>query len=273
MRIVSAGEVLDFFAGDIRVARYNFRDPFKPCFHPLCTPSGLVVSAAGPHDHKHQKGLMYALRTEDINFWEEVVTLPGEVVGHQRHEAFVSLCDSGEQVGFTQSLVWEAADGTLPTFTERRTIALSQRGGAIAVAWSNHLTALRDMTLVMSQWSRANPAGQRVNYHGLALRMVRDFANAGGTTLLVDGRPASFADAMGRVPREVTFNGTLDPVYPAWPPPKVSMTFAQSQPNAMFFRESPWAFLSLGPSNLAPRTLRRGEEIREAYTVTVADVP
>ena len=65
------------------------------------------MSLAMPHDHPHHKGLMYALRTPHVNFWEERSTLPGEVVGRQIHQQFDELTEVGEHVGFVELLRWE----------------------------------------------------------------------------------------------------------------------------------------------------------------------
>lgn len=52
-------------------AKYLLNDPFKPHFSSLKTPAGRETTLVSPGDHRHHKGLMYALRCEDLNFWEE----------------------------------------------------------------------------------------------------------------------------------------------------------------------------------------------------------
>ena len=49
-------------------------------------------------------------------------------------------------------------------------------------------------------------------------------------------------------------------------------TFTQTQANGMFVMESPFAYLSRGPSNSAPRLLQTGERLEEAYTIRVEDI-
>ena len=52
----------------------------------------------------------------------------------------------------------------------------------------------------------------------------------------------------------------------------LALTLSQSQPHALFVRDAPWAFLSLGPSQLEPVTIRKGDELMETYTLEIADV-
>ena len=117
----SPGDVT-FRLGDSVAGVYRFADEFKPHIHPLRTPRGHNVTSASPHDHKHHKALMYALRAEDVNFWEEVPTLPTEVPGVERHTGFADVVSCGPEVGFSETLRWSAQDGSLESFQEIRRI-------------------------------------------------------------------------------------------------------------------------------------------------------
>jgi hypothetical protein len=270
MKLIDNKKVIQFLHGDILAGQYNYTDDFKPFFHPLNTPTGRTVSLASPHDHKHHKGMMYALRCEDINFWEE----GGQPqAGRQHHEAFTAIIPDGDRVGFHQSLTWAGRDGSLRTFTETRSVHCQQTPEGFRWDWSTTLTALRPCRLVLSQWSSKLPDGRIINYHGLGIRFIRDFGCTGGNRLLVDGKPLKrIAEGMGMVPQAVTFEGTIDPVYPAWPPRRASVTFTQQQKNTLFVMENAFAFMALGPSNIAPVDLKEGQRITEAYAVLVRDV-
>jgi hypothetical protein len=235
------------------------------------TPDGHLVSLLSPHDHKHHKGLMYALMASDVSFWEEQVAAPGQVVGRQRHDGLEEVIDTGESVGFDEALQWLALDDTLPTFIERRSIrcAVLPERRAYVWTWSTELTAQRDVELTMSQWSKENSKGVLVNYHGLGLRFRRDFGCTGGNRLVLDGLESSFEDGLGKIPREAVFEGSLDSI---WPLRRAGVSFGQSQQNALFVMDKPFAFLSLGPTNLAGMMLREGQRLSERYVVTVFDV-
>lgn len=277
--VMAAGHV-DFVAADGRLAgRYHHGDAFKPYVHPLNSPAGHCVSLARPHDHRHHKGLMYALRTPELNFWEEVSTRPGEKVGRERHVAFAEVRAAGPEVGFVQTLAWEPAEGGEAAFDEVRRVSCRRDGAAYVWTWETALTARRETRLIQSQWSRKSPDGRLINYHGLGIRFCREFA--GGTRnnalQLDDGpvewnrnaKPFDFETRMGATARRVTYIGHIDGT---WPVPRVGVTLAQEQDYALFVLETPFAFMAVGPSNRAERPLRAGEVWRERYTVTVADL-
>jgi hypothetical protein len=261
---------MTFVHDGVVAGRYVYDDPFKPHVHPLSTPSGKVVSLASPHDHRHHKGLMYALQTADVNFWEEVEK-PGLSVGAQQHVSFSRVVAVGDTVGFEHALVWRRLDGGQALFEERRSIScrFDESAGAFEWRWGTTLQALLATTLAMSRWSLATPAGGRVNYHGLGIRFVRDFGCTGGNVVKLDGTEGPVAAALGATPREVTFIGRLDG---RWPVERAGVSIAQAQENALFVMETPFAYMSLGPSNSSPRELAAGEVLSEAYVVRVFDV-
>lgn len=265
-----------FRLGDALAGIYRFADEFKPHIHPLRTPRGHTLTSASPHDHKHHKALMYALRAEDVNFWEEVATLAAEVPGVEMHTGFDEVISCGREAGFTETLRWAALDGSLASFDETRKVRCrhdpAQR--AFVWTWSTKLVALRDLHLVQSQWSHGLADGTKVNYHGLGVRLRRDF---GGMTrnheLHLDGAGfrEKFQSQMGARPRSVAFIGSIDET---WPVERAGVRFEQSveQGNALYVMEDYIPFMALGPTNLAPLRLTAGEVIMESYTVTVFDI-
>lgn len=271
MLLRDTGSHLEFISGETLAGKYAYRDDFKPFLHPLSTPSGTTVSLLSPHDHKHHKGLMYALRSSDVNFWEEVETVSGEAVGVQEHVSFTSLTEEGGEIGFVERLSWiSKADGE-PRFQERREVVcrFDPQGPAFEWTWKTHLSVVRDLRLIKSQWSPELPDGTRVNYHGLGLRFRRDFGCTGGNALLVDGEAATFEQAMGSKPSKVTFVGSVDGT---WPVEKAAVSISQEQAGGLFVMESPFAFVSLGPTNLRSVTLKEGDELIETYHIRVYDV-
>ena len=265
---------VSFCAGGKIAGIYRFTDEFKPHIHPLRTPRGHCITSASPHDHKHHKALMYALRAEDVNFWEEVPTLPTEVPGIEKHQFFSEVIGCGETIGFTEKLHWCAKDGSLPSFDETRTISCRQDPALDAYVWKweTQLLALRDLRLIQSQWSHGLPDGTKVNYHGLGIRLRRDF---GGMTrnheLHVDGEvfKENFQQQMGARPKEVSFIGSIDET---WPVERAGVTFEQKQDNTLYVMEDYIPFMGLGPTNRSPIELSAGEIIAESYTISVFDL-
>lgn len=251
--------------------RYVYSDPFKPYLHPLLTSSGVSMSAFMPHDHKHHRALMYALRTPELNFWEERVTTPEERVGRQVHRELTDVVENGDSVGFTQALTWCAVDDDIPVFLETRrlTCTLQDGGRGFAWTWRTQLVPQSDVTLRMSQWSAPRKDGTLVNYHGLGLRLPREFSgDLALVRIAIDGQQTSVEEAHGQTPRTISFEGAADGY---WPVRFGGVRFSQHQPNTLFIMKEPFAYIALGPSNHAPRKLKRGELIQEDYAIDVFD--
>jgi hypothetical protein len=272
MKLRISEQNVEFFSGGVSAGRYNLNDPFKPFLHPLHTPAGRMVSAASPHDHRHHKGLMYALQTVQFNFWEEVPASSAERIGRQRPLGFENVDSAGDEIGFTQQLAWESADGAAPVFHEDRTIRCRHEGDEFVWTWSARLTVSHACRLIKGRGSCALPDGRRISYNGLGLRLARSFGCTGNNALLLDGRKVSFREGMGQVPRRATFQGTFDPLWPEWPGPRAAITFEQEQNNGLFVMESPFAYMAMGPSNLEEVELLAGQILAPTYRIRVADI-
>jgi len=271
MRMEIDDRGVTFRSGDRIAGRYVTSDEYKPYLHPLNTPAGHTVSLRSPHDHRHHKGLMYALRIPEVNFWEERSTLPAEVVGRQRHDGYRSTLVSGEEVGFVEKLTWLPAAGGDAIFREVRTIKCRDEGlqTGYAWTWATEIETIRDVELTMSQWSAKTDDGRLVNYHGLGLRFRRDFGCTRGNRLALDGTAAPFGAGMGATPKEAEFIGSIDDT---WPVQQAGVRMWQEGRNGLFVMETPFAFMGVGPSNLGAVCLSAGDRITERYEVTVFDV-
>lgn len=272
MKLRLYAEHADFLADSgLLAGRYIFVNEFKPSLHPVNTPAGHTITLSMPHDHRHHRGVMYALAAHDVNFWEERPVRPGELVGVERHEGFGDITQRGDVVGFEEVLVWAAQDGTLPTFRERRSLScrLAADERAFEWIWCSRLEALRDLELIVSHWAHSRADGRRINYHGLGVRFRREFGCVfRGTTLYVDGRETPFDEALGMVPREVTFVGTIDG---SQSPPSAGLTIRQRQCFALFAIKDPFPLVCLGPSNDGPLRLPRGQTLDNEYDLRVFD--
>jgi len=245
--------------------RYVLDDRFKPHFSMLSTPEGHNVAMVSPADHRHHKGLMYALRCADLNFWEED---PGTgECGVQQVLSTSAVAD-----GFAQDLLWREEGGGMATYREIRTITCRAESGGRAFEWRWHTQreSLRDHRLVKSPWSAALPDGRTVNYHGLGLRMPWAWAypneNTSGTE--VDSQPVDAAGVIGSTGPAVTMWGLMDG---QWSPAKCAVTIRQSGRNTWFLLKQSFAYLSVGPSNAEEINVRTGDCFDETYTITVAD--
>lgn len=148
---------------------------FKPYVQALYSLTGVDVLRDSPPDHLHHHGLMYAIRVNGVNFWEET----GEP-GIERSDEIRDVRTGSDQEGrptarFTQLLHWvENKNRWVPQakphalLVERRTISVTvdEMTGEIAVRW--HAVF------------EVGPAGARIkltgsNYNGLGLRLPETF--------------------------------------------------------------------------------------------------
>ncbi|MCO5223013.1 MAG: PmoA family protein [Thermomicrobiales bacterium] len=258
------------FDGQI-AGRYVYADDFKPYLHPLNTPAGHTVSLASPHDHKHHKGLMYALTVPGVNFWEERPTAPHELVGRQRHENFGTLLESGDEIGFDEEITWLPVDGGEPVFRETRTVTCridaAERG--FLWTWNSELSVLHETELTTSVYSVRQTDGRLVNYHGLGIRFRREFGCTGGNLLLINGHETPIGEGSGSTPASAEFQGSIDGI---WPVVRAAVRISQEMPNGLFVMDKPFAFMGCGPSNLGPVPLHAGTSLSERYTIQVFDV-
>ncbi len=101
----------------------------KPCFHPVYTPSGGLITEYRPEDHTWHLGLYFGwVHVNDSNFWGgswylpehgEYVPVPGSH-GVQRHDGFTEVTDTGSGgVAVGEQLTWLDRSGR-PVIREAR---------------------------------------------------------------------------------------------------------------------------------------------------------
>jgi Methane oxygenase PmoA len=240
--------------------RYHYDDPYKSFFRGLFTPKGCDVVSPPPEDHPHHKGLQYGLCAEDVNFWEEdAKSEPAHRrIGKQVTEQIVAEQLDRVDLGFTQQIVWQddRRDRVCVSFRETRRISVQPTTSGYVWSWQTTLTAERDVNLVISAWP------QRGGYCGLGLRLAPE--------LFLKKSRVTRVPASGGVVQSIRIQGT-----------KAAVTFEQDtqvQHNVLYIQgcdpDSPddFAFVSLGPTNGAPCSVKKGETLKGSYRITVADV-
>ena len=152
----------------------------KPCFAPIYTPAGDLVTEYRPADHAWHTGLYFGwVRANDSNLWGGPWYLPEkeryELVenshGIQRHDEFTQLGKQGDGVIAAESLSWlDAADRVMAA--ENRTYLIHKTTDPLAYHWTVQ--------------TRIEPVGGRLtlgasrksHYSGFELRMGPPFAQA-----------------------------------------------------------------------------------------------
>lgn len=261
-------ERVKFEFGNRLAGTYILNDPFKPYLN-LYTPQGDCVTSVQPIDHRHHKGLMYALRCKDLNFWEEPT---GEMNCGVQDVLSTTLTDDG--AGVKQNILWrhENSDPAMDTYQEQRTLSCSYDEKQLAFVWDWSITreALRDHRLIKSDWSMEDEQGKLINYHGLGIRLPRSWAFPmdGMRGCLVDGNETDYKKAHGQCSKQVTLWGSFDG---HWDPPCGSVTFENNHGFTHFVLMDGFSYLSVGPSNLVEIDVTKGDLFEEKYRVIIAD--
>lgn len=165
----------------------------KPCFHPVYTPSGGLISEYRPEDHTWHLGLYFGwVHVNDTNFWGgswylpehgEYVPIPGSH-GVQRHDEFTEVSDLESGVAVGERLTWLDRNDR-PVIREARrfdfleTAAVSkadQAGQADRCLW------LIDSVITPVEEEVTLGASRAARYSGLVLRMGPPFADAHHTS-------------------------------------------------------------------------------------------
>lgn len=144
--------------------------PYKPYIKELYNSKGAAVLRDSPADHLHHHGLMYAIKVNGINFWEEIAASGFEKpVKLLRHEIGQNR-EGLPRATFAQLIHWirpedKSLVDTTPAalLVEQRTITLTidEAGQEVAVEWNSTFE-------VGPKTARVVLTG--ANYHGLGLR-------------------------------------------------------------------------------------------------------
>jgi hypothetical protein len=192
--------------GGRRLMTYSFAPGrFKPYVKELATLDGDNLLRDSPFDHLHHHALMYAIRVNGLNFWEEVPGCGVEKVVRTEAPEVVPGTAGAPMIRLRQVLHWLAPQDAfqpdnpnLALLVEERTITLSVNESAreVALEWQSAF-AVGGKTNVVTV------AG--ANYYGLGMRFLQeldalaDHVNAGGPPDLANGRQDTTAHAWGAV--------------------------------------------------------------------------
>lgn len=190
MSITTGENAVSINAGSQLLLRYPYRNvPFKPYVQQLFSPAGVNILRDSPADHLHHHALMFAVKVDGVNFWEETPT-----AGKQQHKSFTDVKTDTKidvendkrleirQAGFTEIIDWTTSNKEL-FLKERRTIDVRQGTdlGATLLTWQSKFE-LPDGT------ESATITGS--HYHGLGMRFIKSM-DLTGTHRNADGKPGT----------------------------------------------------------------------------------
>jgi len=265
MNIALTQDKAVFTEGSAVAGTFILDDPFKPYLAPLLTPAGHNVVSVMPVDHRHHKGVMYALRCTDLNFWEEPQGT--EECGIQK-----TLDATIENDELVLRLLWCDEAGNKETYREERRISCRFLPGlrSFAWTWKTCREALRPHRLIKSPASRPMPDGRRINYHGLGVRLTWPWAFPGDafSGIEMGGKPVTAEQASGTAVPDVTFWGRFDGF---WQTPYGAVTVRQRHGFGWYVMKDGFSYIATGPSALEEIDVASGQNFRESYEIIVAD--
>jgi hypothetical protein len=165
LRLTDNGSSLTIVAGPQVIARYRYGDvPFKPYFQVLSSPGGVNVLLDAPPDHLHHHGLMFAVKVDGINFWEEQ-----EHPGRQQHRAFAETTAGKDNlkgaVSFVEQIDWMNTDG-------KEMLLKEQRKAEVEVVKNAEATVLFWVSRFQLPPGKQSAMLTGAHYHGLGMRFL-----------------------------------------------------------------------------------------------------
>jgi len=165
-------DILSVHADSSPLLLYRYNNvPFKPYILKLFSPSGVNILRDAPHDHLHHHALMYAVKVDNVNFWEETPT-----AGKQIHKSFTNITSKVKtdtendkhykvhHAAFMELIDWNNSKGQL-LLKEKRTVEVYKTTDINATL----LTWKSEFELPEGSES-ATLTG--AHYHGLGMRFL-----------------------------------------------------------------------------------------------------
>jgi hypothetical protein len=255
--------------GDTRLLVYRF-DPrqYKPYVKELGTIRGDNLLRDAPHDHLHHHGLMYAIRVNGLNFWEEssgsgvqkVVASPAPELGARP--------DGRPQATLRQTLHWLAPQDAFLPDSPALALLVEQRTLVLTVDVAQEEVAL--------QWSSQFEVGGKTNtvvlegasYFGLGVRFLQEL-DAFAEPFHPDGAPDLSGTRQEVSPHDWCAVAFARPAAPATLAVFGHPANARGRPT-FFTMKRPFAYLSATQAlDREPQVHRAGERFRVDYLVTV----
>lgn len=151
--------------GDRLLLEYLFaKVPFKPYVRQVLSPGGVNVARDQVADHIHHHGLMYAIKVDGVNFWEET-----PACGKELHKGWAGVKtaaqDGASSATCTEQVEWAAADGkALMQETRQLTVYRAPDIPATLLTWK--------ATLAPAEGKPEIKLGGN-HYHGLGIRFLQ----------------------------------------------------------------------------------------------------
>lgn len=264
MKVEHDAEAVRVLSGERVVMEYRYaKVPAKPYVSRLATPKGVEVLRDAPADHLHHHGLMFAIKVDGVNFWEEVAGA-GKQETVDRQMAHMTPGKAADLGGVCSAVAWKAPDGAANVREGYRQVWVQEAGGATLLTWRTNLRVPKEATAPVKLGGN--------HYHGLGMRFP-EWMDQAGTFIHSD------ADAA----KPDTVRGTEQLTKGAWcayhvkgPEHEVTVAMFSHPENprpALFFTMSkPFSYLSATHNWWKePMEVKPGEGVRLVYGVAAWD--
>jgi hypothetical protein len=146
---------------------------FKPYVQALNTLDGYGVLRDSPEDHLHHHALMYGIKVNGINFWEETAGCGVQKVVESLPPEISKSSAGLPQARLLQILYWLAPEDAFLPNTNASALLIERRSLTLTLDPANRETAL--------DWKSEFTVGPKTNvltltganYHGLGMRFLR----------------------------------------------------------------------------------------------------
>lgn len=241
---------------------------FKPYVRGLYTVKGYGVLRDAPSDHLHHHALMYGIRVNGLNFWEETPGCGVQKVVETSSPELRTTAAGLHEARLVQVIYWLApADAFVPNtnaaplLIERRTLKLviNPVKEETALHWNSHFEVgprTNEVTLTGA------------NYHGLGMRFRQELDPL-AVHVTAEGRPD-----LSNNRQDVSRHSWQAVVFDAPQRPATIAIFgdpanAQGMPR-FFAMKTPFAYLSATQGlDTEPLVYRRGETFELDFLITL----
>jgi hypothetical protein len=153
---------------------------FKPYVRELAPPGGRNVLRDSPADHKHHHGLMYAIRVNGLNFWEETPTAGIEKPVDKPTIEVGEGYGGRPRASLKQRILWVAGPDAKAEDPGAAALLVEDRTLGVMVDETTGETALRWHADFQVGPKAAEVTLTGSNYNGLGLRFLQAFDPVAG---------------------------------------------------------------------------------------------
>ncbi|MHC4618220.1 MAG: DUF6807 domain-containing protein [Planctomycetota bacterium] len=172
LRITVDQDMLSVQAGKRLLLRYRYEESAsKPYVRQLFSPAGVNMLRDAPADHLHHHGLMFAVKVDGVNFWEE-----RQACGRQVHKSFtdvrVDKHEARPRASFTEHVDWISPGAQGLLLPEVRTVEITQlkNPGVTVLTWQS---------IFKPPLGKESATLTGSHYHGLGMRFLKSMDEAG----------------------------------------------------------------------------------------------